>query len=293
MLFLIYINDLSLNTTLSSILFADDTCLFHSDSDPDRLNLTLNAELEKISNWLTSNKLTLNVAKSNFILFYGKHNKIKDFNLFISGGKLKNTSNCKYLGIIMDEHLNWKEQIKLVSNKIKQGVGMLHKIGRYISKRSLISLYYALIQSHLTYCVSAWGNPETPGINKINKFIHKCFKLINNKANDTPEANTKFNPLNIRSLYRLEACKLVHRYLNNKPKSSINLFVDHPRKFDIKNPARRNEKNSVSVIHFDQAECPLMYHAPLAWQELECHKIVKLSSHSLCSHLKNRLYALQ
>ena len=48
LLFLIYINDLSLNNNLSNILFADDTCLFLSDKDPDRLETTLNFELEKI-----------------------------------------------------------------------------------------------------------------------------------------------------------------------------------------------------------------------------------------------------
>ena len=95
-------------------------------------------ELDKISNWLVCNKLSLNVSKSNFILFYGKHDKLKDFNLFVSGEKLKNTNSCRYLGIIVDEKLNWKEHTKLVSTKIKQGVDMLHKVGRYISKRNLM-----------------------------------------------------------------------------------------------------------------------------------------------------------
>uniref|UniRef100_A0A7M5UYY5 Reverse transcriptase domain-containing protein n=1 Tax=Clytia hemisphaerica TaxID=252671 RepID=A0A7M5UYY5_9CNID len=90
---------------------------------------------------------------------------------FQKGEKLKNTSSCRYLGVIVDEKLNWKEHTKLVSTKIKQGVGMLHKVGRYISKRNLMSLYYALIQSHLTYCITSWGSPETPGLNQINKIM--------------------------------------------------------------------------------------------------------------------------
>ena len=87
---------------------------------------------------------------------------------------------------------------------------MLHKIGRYISKRNLISLYYALVQSHLTYYVTSWGGPETPGLNQINKLISKCSKFINNKVNDSPAVNINFKPLNIHSLFKLEACKLVH-----------------------------------------------------------------------------------
>lgn len=228
LLFLIYINDISLNTTLSSILFADDTCLFLSDKDPLRLQTTLNLELDKISNWLVCNKLTLNVSKSNFILFYGKHNKLKDFNLFVSGEKLKNTSSCRYLGVIVDEKLNWKEHTKLVSTKIKQGVGMLHKVGRYISKRNLMSLYYALIQSHLTYCITSWGSPETPGLNQINKIMAKSHAFINNKVENNSILNVEFKPLNINSLFKLEACKLVHKFKKKRFNQIINRSIHLP-----------------------------------------------------------------
>ena len=295
LLFLIYINDLTLNTSLSSILFADDTCLFLSDKDPNQLKITLNNELDKISSWLTNNKLTLNVAKSNFILFYGKHDKIKDFNLTISGERLQNTSNCKYLGVLIDDKFNWKQQVNMVSTKLKRGVGMIHKIGRFLSKGNLISLYYSLIQSHLTYCITSWGGPETAGLNQLNKLITKCSKFINNKPNDNPTVNQVcFKPLSIQNLFKLEACKLVHKFLNDKlDKSSSDLFTRHPRLHDINHPARRDSNNSVAVTHFDQTDCSVMFNAPLAWRQFDCYKTTKFSIHTMSRDLKKRLNQTQ
>ena len=74
LLFIIYINDIvKCSNVLKFILFADDTNLFHSDSDFQQLILTVNIELQKLSVWLKANKLSLNVTKTHYILFGRKH----------------------------------------------------------------------------------------------------------------------------------------------------------------------------------------------------------------------------
>ena len=70
LLFLIYMNDICNSSELISfILFADDTNLLMSHKDPDTLMIQMNRELELISTWLALNKLSLNLAKTHFILF--------------------------------------------------------------------------------------------------------------------------------------------------------------------------------------------------------------------------------
>ena len=70
LLFLLYINDIAESSRiLDFYLFADDTTIFHSDKDPRKLEQTLNTELSHVSKWLIANKLSLNVGKSNFLLF--------------------------------------------------------------------------------------------------------------------------------------------------------------------------------------------------------------------------------
>ena len=70
LLFLLYINDISESShKLDFYLFADDTTIFISDTNPTRLEQTLNTELALVSKWLIANKLSLNVGKSNVLLF--------------------------------------------------------------------------------------------------------------------------------------------------------------------------------------------------------------------------------
>ena len=78
LLFLIYINDLANCTNdLFTIFFADDTNLFISGEDISEIESNINGELIMVQKWLISNQLTLNVKKSNFIVFKSRNKKLK------------------------------------------------------------------------------------------------------------------------------------------------------------------------------------------------------------------------
>ena len=75
-LFLLYINDIYLSSPLVKFhLFADDTCIFHSSKNNSKLEQELNSTLTNVATWLKANKLSLNVDKSNLLLFTLKKNK--------------------------------------------------------------------------------------------------------------------------------------------------------------------------------------------------------------------------
>ena len=77
LLFLIYINDIcNSSNILKFYIFADDTNLLHGDKNLKNLEKTFNKELAKVSNWLIANKLTLNISKSNFVIFRRYQKKI-------------------------------------------------------------------------------------------------------------------------------------------------------------------------------------------------------------------------
>ena len=100
---------------LNFYLFADDTNLLYADKSLKSLESVVNSELVKLYNWLTGNKLTLNVKKSNYVIFrpykkridYLVDIKIYDHNTksFIS---LELKDYVQYLGIIIDSKLTWK-----------------------------------------------------------------------------------------------------------------------------------------------------------------------------------------
>ena len=131
--FLIYINDLPQavqNWTVS--MHADDTSLCCQSSDINELNEAINIDLKQLDIWLQGNKFSLNVAKTNSMLVSTKqkHNILKsrngDLDLKIRDNELEVIQKTKYLGVQIDNSLNWKEHIKTVSTKVSRAIGFLN-----------------------------------------------------------------------------------------------------------------------------------------------------------------------
>ena len=118
-LFLLYINDIENSSKLLSfILFADDTTISCSNNCLKTLNITMQTEFNKVSEWLNVNKLSLNSKKTKFILFRSSNKKPKhEIKLSINNGDIKQVKNTIFLGIIIDECLTWSERIAQVVKK--------------------------------------------------------------------------------------------------------------------------------------------------------------------------------
>ena len=139
-IFDIHINDLINSTTkLSTILFADDTNTFCSGKDMHELEITVNSELARVQEWLTLNQLTLDIKKkTNFIIF--KSNKkrlIRDLHLTLNGNLLQRVEENNFLGIVIDQHLTWKNHIDCITKKILRITGVLCRIRFYVNQTHL------------------------------------------------------------------------------------------------------------------------------------------------------------
>ena len=111
------INDIvKVSTVLNPVLFVDDTSLFHAHTDFDTLIKEINEELQKITTWFHTNKLSLNKKKSNFIMFFPKGKKYNTDNvkININGSEIKQVNFTKFLGIYIDEHLSWAQHIEFL-----------------------------------------------------------------------------------------------------------------------------------------------------------------------------------
>ena len=114
LLFLLYVNDIYRSSDkLAFYLFADDTNLLYANKNLRTLELVVNLELHKVCEWLTANKLTLNVKKSNFIIFHPHQKKIDyqvNLQIFDYDSKtylpLEQKSYVKYLGVLIDSNLS-------------------------------------------------------------------------------------------------------------------------------------------------------------------------------------------
>ena len=112
LLFLIYINDIHKSSEILKFhLFTNDISIFYSHEGLRNVEMTLNNELNKVSEWLIANKLTLNFSKSTFVIFHPPQKKTsKNFVLQINDEKLEEKRSTKYLGLLIDKHLTRKSQ---------------------------------------------------------------------------------------------------------------------------------------------------------------------------------------
>ena len=119
-----------------------------------------------------------------------------DITLNFAGNEINNPEYVKFLGIIVDGKLNWKHHIDYVIKKMNSGVYALRKLKLLLPRWVLRTLYFSLIESHLSYGLTVWGG-TFPSYTKPLKIIQKkCIRVISNKPYNYPTADL-FKELNI------------------------------------------------------------------------------------------------
>ena len=138
--------------------FADDTNLLHIGQCPKKMQKLINADLKILYKWLLANKIALNCDKTEIIFFRKPGQKIPQMKIVMSGYRLRPSKSIKYLGIFIDETLNFKTHCQVISKKLKRANGILSKARHFLDMSNLKSLYYAIFSSHLTYGCQLWAS---------------------------------------------------------------------------------------------------------------------------------------
>ena len=169
---------------MKPLLFANDTCLVHSADTIDNLSKLINQDMINISNWMQANRLCINSEKSNLLIIPPKFNSQSTFpeiNIFYGGSPITISKSAKYLGVYIDDELNFKTHIKLLYTTLSRSLGILHKVKNYFLKKSLLHRYFALFHSHLLYCVTIWFSIYQIYTAPISKLQDRAIKLIYRK----------------------------------------------------------------------------------------------------------------
>ena len=200
-LFLCYINNIFNATSLATFLFADDTSCLAEHSNLNELIGFVNSELQKLANWFRSDKMAVYVEKSKYIIFRTKGKKI-DCNIspviFNNNemGKPNEPKNMftlervfienpvqehryyKLLGVYFDEYLNFDKHVSFISAKLSRAKFCIKRASNKLSKKSLISLYYALVHPHLLYCNTILNCTSAKNVTKISKLQKKAIRIV-------------------------------------------------------------------------------------------------------------------
>ena len=164
LLFLIFINDLNYAIKNSTTFhFADDTCLLNVKQSIKEINKSVNKDLKSLLHWLNANKISLNVTKTEVVIFRAKGKVFDtDLKLKMCGKKLYPSHHVKYLGVYLDEYLNWATHVNQLCVKLVKANAMLSKIRYFVNETTLRSIYFAIFNSHLSCACTAWGQSIVP-----------------------------------------------------------------------------------------------------------------------------------
>ena len=116
--------------------------------------------------WLNLKQLSLHVKKTKAMAFHMPQKKIIQPNIQIIGSNIECVENVVFLGITINNKLNWNSHINKVTNKISKTVGILNKLRSFLPSGVLQTIYNTLILPHMTYGILAWGRH----INAIHTF---------------------------------------------------------------------------------------------------------------------------
>ena len=204
---------------LKLILFADDTNAFCSHDSLPRLIEIINCELNTLAEWFKTNRLSLNVNKSCFIIFHSTQQQIPDLrpDLSMDGIVISQTRSTKFLGICVDECLTWTEHINIIAGKIARNLGILARISHLIPFCIRKNLYYTLINPYFDYGNIVWASNYSARLKCLVLLQKRAIRVI---ARDLYYAHAAgryrdYNIMNFENMNRYQVGKFMHKFVNN------------------------------------------------------------------------------
>ena len=249
---------------------------------------TFNEEVRHVSEWLNANKLSLNVRKSNLILFRKCRAKMTyKPDIKIMGEHIKEREYAKYLVVLIDKTLSWTYHINHVNLKISRGKAILTKLRHYVSKDTLRMLYFAFVQPNIDYGLIVWGSATPSTLKPIQTNIKKTLrKMLFKKSNHSTEL--LFQKLNILHFDKLKLLKIgifTRKVLNDEVSQTLK---DH---FSIRerNHAYNNAKFHVQLANTNLFKQDIVYKGPKLWNSIPANIRNKVSLTTFKTTLNNYL----
>ena len=199
LLFILYINDLSHSLQFSSsILFADDSTIYASSTDTAVLEQQINSDLCNLQNWFRANKLSLNTAKSNYMLFpREKFDRL--MNIKIENDNISYVRSVKFLGLNIDDQFKWTTHIEHVKSKLSKSIYVLRSLKHMIGQKHLLTLYNTIAYPYISYGNLLWGGTYKTLLKRIDVLQKKHIRVVN---------NLEYNAHTMSSFYKCKTLKL-------------------------------------------------------------------------------------
>ena len=187
LLFVIFCNDIYMLPIMGNlILFVDDTTLIDTHRNRKFLEYAVHHDMLLLMDWFMVNKLTLNLNKTVAMNFW-PGNKKGTNSINIMDVNIPFVQITRFLGVYLDENMDWKYHSNQVYNKIQSNKQLLNISKNLMDLKTLIKIYYAHIHSHLNYGLIAWGSMlNETSLNDLECLQKACIQLVNRTKKSSP-----------------------------------------------------------------------------------------------------------
>ena len=273
LLFLIYINDLAkCNSTGRIRIFADDTSGFVEGESINEIMTKSEHLMNNLNEWFMANKLSLSAEKSCFLVFRPPRSKVEKIPKKLNFGDkcISNEKTVKYLGVTLDEHLNWNEHVENVCTSLKKCYGIFYGIKKYINTQQVRTIYYSLVYSKIIYALAAYGHTKRENIIKIQTLQNKLLRILAKKhyMYPTNRLHNELKILKVEDLVDQELLTFTFNFRNERlPPKFDNYFSFRS---NLQKIQTRNIKNHMitPIARTNYGEQTVKVKGSLLWNQL-------------------------
>ena len=149
----------------------------------------MNGDLEYVKKWFLANKLSLNVAKTEFLLI-GSHYSILTItaqpSIGIGHNSLKQVTYSKVLGVEIDQFLSCDKHLDSIAKKLTTSIGAIWRIREFVDKETLVAVHNAKVQPHFNYCSEVWDTLGEGLSKRLQTLQNRSARILTHMSNKTP-----------------------------------------------------------------------------------------------------------
>ena len=272
-IFNLYTRDLNNVINCENVMYADDTNYIKSDRDPNVAIKEMNKELETTYKYTTANTLLINKTKTSYMLFKPKDAKIEiTEKLKIRETEIIRVKTSKFLGVWLDDKLNFKKQYEEVKKKLEDTVKALICVRNLLNYKTKYLVYNALFKSHIEYCAITYMDKLTKTeIGTLLKIQKKAIRLLfNAKMNvHTKKLFQLSNIIQIDKIYQTEVKKFIYKYIGETSKykqpNAIRKIIF--KAYETENRIRTFEDKTIIKIHSEYKPDQCFYNILTTWNK--------------------------
>ncbi len=249
LLFSIYINDLvKIGNKFKYIMYADDTTLYFNLEDFEQTNLEANImmELDKVNVWLSVNKLSLNIKKTKLMIFHTRQRHIKPISLTLNNVDIERVPSFNFLGIHLDENINWKCHVDMLTNKLSKIMGILNRLKHIYPQQVLLTLYNTLFISHINYGLLLWGT-HIERVEKVQKKVIRIITYSSYTAHTEPLFKM-LELLKLKDIFHHKILKFYYNMTHGKLPPYFNKYISYISHSDNDDPLPYHYRSNVRPL---------------------------------------------